>query len=723
VKKSDLLYPFALKRAALALSLLAIAGACGKDGTTGPSEPTLLVFKSGEGQSGPVGTALTSKVIVEARNSRGPIADVNIAMATEAQGGGSVSPQSAKTGTDGTAQFTWTLGSKLGVQTLTASTAGTTPLHASLSATALAAPASIVLPTSETLQFVVVGRAVNTLPTVQVTDAFGNPIGGVAVSFDAVAGASVLGGTSQTSDAQGHATLGGWTLGAAAGSYTVRATIASGATALFEARGIPAAVVAIAGNNQTANVGTVLPVLPAVKATRDDGSGLPNVAITFAVTSGGGVLTGTSAVTGADGTARPVQWILGTTPGVNRLEATTQGQPVAVLFTATGLAATPAFAVASGGTSLNGLFGNFLLGNPEVTVTDAQGNPVAGTPVNFQVTQGGGQITGVSVPTDFRGRAATTSWRLGSVGTQSMSATVGALPPLVFTAAGSDPPAGSFKIEVRYKQTPTASQKAAFDAAVARWTQLLVGGPPPYQVVPTDIDPTGDCPSMLNETVDGLVIYADLKPIDGVGRILGATGLCVIRDNGFLPVEGLMQFDTADLANLEASGQLIAVITHEMGHALGYGTLWDISIPGLGSIHLREGVPGSDPTFNGPAARAAFYGAVAPGTAFSGTPVPIENIGGAGTAFVHWREATFTNELMTGFLSAGFNPLSAMTVQQFRDLGYVVNDASADAYTFAAAVQSFGAPSIQLGEAQLQGPIVVINRNGGVVARIPRIFK
>jgi hypothetical protein len=706
----------------IAFALLLVASACGKDGTTGPSEPTLLVFKSGDGQTGQVGAALATTVVVEARNGRGPIADVTIALATEAQGGGSVSPRSAKTGTDGTAQFTWTLGPKLGAQTLTATTTSANPIHASISATALAAPASVVLPTSETLQLVVVGRAVPLLPTVQITDAFGNPIAGVPVTFETVAGASVLTGSSPTSDAQGHATLGGWTLGSAAGSYTIRASIGGGAATIFEARGIPAALTAMAGNNQTANAGTMLPVLPAVKATRDDGSALPNVAVSFAVISGGGVATGTSAVTAADGTARPTQWILGTTPGLNRMDASTQGQP-SVAFTATGVLATPAFAVASAGASLSGFFGNFLIGNPEVTVTDAQGNPVAGTLVNFQVTQGGGQLTGVSVPTDFLGRAVTTSWRLGGAGTQSVSATVGALPPLVFTAAGSAPPAGTFKIEVRYKQAPTASQKAAFDAAVARWTQFLVAGPPPYQVVPTDIDPSGDCPSMLNEVVDGVVIYADLKLIDGVGRVLGATGLCVIRDNGFLPVEGLMQFDTADLTSLETSGQLIPVITHEMGHALGYGTLWDISIPGLGSIHLREGVPGSDPTFNGPAARAAFYGAVAPGTSFTGTPVPIENTGGGGTAFVHWREATFTNELMTGFLNAGFNPLSAMTVQQFRDLGYVVNDASADAYTFAAAVQSFGAPSLQLVEAQLQGPIVVINRNGGVVARIPRILK
>ena len=35
-----------------------------------------------------------------------------------------------------------------------------------------------------------------------------------------------------------------------------------------------------------------------------------------------------------------------------------------------------------------------------------------------------------------------------------------------------------------------------------------------------------------------------------------------------------MSFDTADLARMEADGSLTDVILHEMGHVLGFGTLW-----------------------------------------------------------------------------------------------------------------------------------------------------
>ena len=50
--------------------------------------------------------------------------------------------------------------------------------------------------------------------------------------------------------------------------------------------------------------------------------------------------------------------------------------------------------------------------------------------------------------------------------------------------------------------------------------------------------------------------------------------------------------------------------------------------------------------------------------------MPIENMGGRGTALSHWREATLKNELMTGFLNLGENPLSRITAGSMKDLGY-----------------------------------------------------
>lgn len=711
----------AFARAAFLLAGVTAATACGE--STGPSQPTQLIFKSGQNQDGEVGTSLATKVVVEARSSAGPVANVTIVMSVESPGGGSVTPASAITGANGTAEFTWRLGSKLGLQTLTASTTGQAPIQASITANARASVAAVLVPQTELLQFVVVGRAVTTLPSVKVTDAFGNPISGTAVSFDLLQAGSILSGAQVTSNAAGIATLGGWTIGPDAQVYSVRASIASGATTIFEARGIPATVTAAAGAGQTANAGTAVPIVPAVRAARDDGSPLPNVPFTFTVQSGGGSIIGATALTGTDGIARPTRWVLGSVAGLNRMEASTFGRP-GIPFEATGVAASPANATATGGTALSGLLGNYLAGVPEVTVTDVLGNPVAGVSVSFAVTQGGGQVTAIGSQTDFLGRASALSWRLGPAGIQSVTATIAGLQPIVFTATGSPPPAGTFRIEVRYDVactgclTPTAGQRAAFDAAVARWTQLILTGGPPYPIKPEEV--IGSCGS-VSGTIDGVVVVAQLTPIDGLNGILGAAGPCIVRDEGFLPVTGVMRFDTADLANLEANGTLNHVILHEMAHVLGFGTMWNFSAPPLpGENALLVGSTTSDPFFNGLGARAAFFGSLAPGTTYTGPAVPVEGGAIPGTSLSHWRESSFATELMTGFIKGLVNPLSSITVQQFRDLGYVVNDETADNYFFQGQVLGVGAVSVRLVEAELPGLITVINRRGRTVARVPR---
>jgi hypothetical protein len=43
---------------------------------------------------------------------------------------------------------------------------------------------------------------------------------------------------------------------------------------------------------------------------------------------------------------------------------------------------------------------------------------------------------------------------------------------------------------------------------------------------------------------------------------------------------------------------------------------------------------------------------------------------GPGTRLSHWRKSVLDNELMTGFLNLGENPLSRITAGSMRDLGY-----------------------------------------------------
>jgi hypothetical protein len=65
------------------------------------------------------------------------------------------------------------------------------------------------------------------------------------------------------------------------------------------------------------------------------GNGVVGVTVTFAIASGGGTLTGGTAVTGTGGVAIGPAWTLGPTPGVNTMTATLSGVGQ-VLFTAIG---------------------------------------------------------------------------------------------------------------------------------------------------------------------------------------------------------------------------------------------------------------------------------------------------------------------------------------------------------------------------------------------------
>lgn len=225
--------------------------------------------------------------------------------------------------------------------------------------------------------------------------------------------------------------------------------------------------------------------------------------------------------------------------------------------------------------------------------------------------------------------------------------------------------ADAFAITLRFVGSMSSTQQDAFNNAAARWASLVKGGLPATSLsIPADDCLTG-MPS-FSGSIDDLMIDATITSIDGAGGILGSAGPCYVRSSGGLPLYGVMQFDSADVASLESSGRLEATILHEMGHVMGIGTLW--------TAPLFTGAGTSDPLFNGVAARGAWQSIGGTGS------VPVENTGGAGTRDGHWREATFDNELMTGWLDSGSNPLSRMTVASLHDMGYAVDMTGADSY-------------------------------------------
>jgi hypothetical protein len=101
-------------------------------------------------------------------------------------------------------------------------------------------------------------------------------------------------------------------------------------------------------------------------------------------------------------------------------------------------------------------------------------------------------------------------------------------------------------------------------------------------------------------------------------------------------------------------------------------------------------------SFFGPNAVAA-YADVFGLNPFFTTAVPLEDTGGTGTQFQHWREAVFAQELMTGYLDNTDQPLSKITAASLRDIGYVVDLGASDPYipdpVFASAAIAISTPA------------------------------
>ena len=240
----------------------------------------------------------------------------------------------------------------------------------------------------------------------------------------------------------------------------------------------------------------------------------------------------------------------------------------------------------------------------------------------------------------------------------------GTWPPVVATTSVTVTPGPSEGFEITLLVSPDmpAQYRQAFEDAAARWEEVIVAGWPDRQLTVPD-GFLGWIPG-YDGPLDDVVIAARDVDIDGPRGVLGAAGALLYRDSGE-PMLGIMHFDTADLELLAERGRLTSVILHEMGHVLGIGGTW-----------LLEGRIDNllfDPTYNGVAGVAAWR-------ELGGTGgVPLENEGGLGTMFWHWRESVFDNELMTGY-SDPDERLSRLTIAALADRGYGVDLSAADPY-------------------------------------------
>jgi hypothetical protein len=191
----------------------------------------------------------------------------------------------------------------------------------------------------------------------------------------------------------------------------------------------------VSGDSQSATVAGAEASPVVVHASDVSGAGVPGLPVTFAVSSGGGTLSTSSATTDASGDAQTT-WTLGTTAGTQTVTATA-GSLAPITITATALAGPAASITKVSGDSSTAAENTSLSSPIVVMVVDSYGNPVSGATVNWTVTSGGGTLDVVSSTTGTDGKAQA-NWTLGpNTGAQTVTATVGSLAPITFTAIGT----------------------------------------------------------------------------------------------------------------------------------------------------------------------------------------------------------------------------------------------------------------------------------------------
>jgi len=193
----------------------------------------------------------------------------------------------------------------------------------------------------------VVGTELAQPLVVRATRANGSPIVNLVVSFHVMSGGGGMFAGAANTDAKGIA-QDYWTLGTSTVApqiVEVRAVLSTGEKRVFgvftaTALPGPAASIAVqAGDGQTVAAGVAVPVAPAVVVRDQYGNPDPSVAVAFAVTGGGGSVTGAGTTTNAAGIAAVGSWTLG--QGTNALTATAAGSGIAgnpIVFTATAIA-------------------------------------------------------------------------------------------------------------------------------------------------------------------------------------------------------------------------------------------------------------------------------------------------------------------------------------------------------------------------------------------------
>jgi hypothetical protein len=400
--------------------------ACGDDLVT-PDEgaPRSITIVQGATQTGTAGQPLPVALVVEVKDDVGrPVAQQQLTIALE--DGGSINPAQPVTNNQGRATFTWTLGPAAGAQQLSVATATSGP-SVTFQGTAAPATANVAAPVGGNGQTGQTGKPLPDSLVLRVTDQFGNPVSGAAVTWTTDYG--TVSPTTGVTNAAGLART-RWTLGIISGTQTVNGTVA-GVTdpATFSATATPGPTPVLIIDRQpstSAESGKELDRQPRVRLQDGEGNNLPTsgVVVTASLAGGPGSLGGTTtATTAGNGRAE-----------FDDLSITAPAGKYAITFAASGYSSVISDSitlenrpVSPSRSTLTSDSTVIHAGNSTVLtarVVDADSNPLPGITVTFSVTGSGHTLQQPGLPTNADG-VVTGSLAATSSGARTVTARAG----------------------------------------------------------------------------------------------------------------------------------------------------------------------------------------------------------------------------------------------------------------------------------------------------------
>ncbi|MGH7526817.1 MAG: Ig-like domain-containing protein, partial [Gemmatimonadales bacterium] len=384
-----------------------------------------------------------------------PVAQPGIEIQVAVEGGGTLAgPASVATDAEGTATFDGlSITAPAGDQSLLFTAAGLTEVRSN-PVTITAGTASTIAASSITPQSAEIGTPVNEPPAVLVTDAGGNPVQGVAVTFAVIEGDGVISPTAAvTTGETGIAGLDSWVVGTVPGANRVTASAdgLSGSPVEFVATGTAGGVVPGPVSGPNSSVTASPPSFAAgssgttitVTARDADNNLIPNAAVVLSSSGPPFTFGSTNLTTGSSGAT------LGRA-STTYTSTKAEGKSISALITTGAVSATPSPAnvtvtpgapsaalstVTPSPSEVSGLTNASTI---TITVKDAFGNPISGRPVDlsFVGSDAGGQLTDPSSSTSPAG-VATGQLKSTTGGTYQVQATVGGTPSLTITQTAS----------------------------------------------------------------------------------------------------------------------------------------------------------------------------------------------------------------------------------------------------------------------------------------------